>query len=130
MLVDDGNAKYHVGETWSYRTRPGEEGSTLTVVKIESSPIGVIVHIYVRGLRIMNPRAPGGINTEAQHLPMAEQALEKSVTKMVAARGPLPPYEDGYRQWKTAVDGGKAGAFTVSVAEVITLAEKALNSRP
>ena len=58
-------------------------------------------------------------------LPMAEQAIEKSVTKMVAARSPLPRYEDGYRQWKTA----KAGAFTVSVAEAVTLAEKALNSR-
>ncbi len=61
---------------------------------------------------------------------MAEQAIEKSVTKMVAARGPLPRYEDGSRQWKTAVDGGKVGVFTVSVAEAVTLAEKALNSRP
>jgi hypothetical protein len=130
-LTDIDTARYHVGETWKYQTRPGEEGSTLTVVKVESSPrMGVIVHISLRGLRIKNLHAPNGITTEARHLPMAEQALQKSVTEMVRAHGALPSYEEGYRAWRSAFDSGNAGAFTISVADAIAGMEQALNDSP
>jgi hypothetical protein len=127
MLVDIDTARYHVGQTWKYQTRPGEEGSTLTVVKVESSPkTGVIVHISLRGLRVKSPGAPTGITREASHVPMDEQALQRSVTELVGTQRPLPSYEEGYRAWRSA----KGGAFTVPVADVIGLMEQALNSSP
>jgi hypothetical protein len=131
MLSDTTASKFQVGQTWKYQTRTGEEASTLTVVKVEAEPKwGVIVHVALRGLQVKNPHAPSGITTEAGHLPMAESALLKSVTVMVTAHTPLPPYEEGYREWRRAFDAGKAGVFTGSVAEVVDFLEKASNSPP
>jgi hypothetical protein len=128
MLTDTTSSKFQVGQTWKYQTRPGEEGSTVTVVKVESAPqTGVIVHVALRGLHVKNPGAPSGITTEANHLPMAESALQKSVTVMVTAQAPLPSYEEGYREWRRAFDSGHAGAFTTSLAEAVTFVEVALN---
>jgi hypothetical protein len=130
MLADTTNSMFKVGQMWKYQTRPGEEGSTLTVVKVESAPrIGVIVHVAVRGLHVKNPRAPDGTTTEANHLPMTESALQKSVTVMVTAHAPLPSYEEGYREWRRAFDSGRAGAFTTSVADAVPFVEATL-SRP
>ena len=89
MLTDVTTSKFQVGQTWKYKTRAGEEGSTLTVLKVESGPdTGVIVHVALRGIRVTNPHAPGGFITQANRLPMAEEALQKSVTEMLSAKGP------------------------------------------
>jgi hypothetical protein len=38
--------KFKPGQVWSYKTRPGEERSTITILRVESSPkLGMIVHI-------------------------------------------------------------------------------------
>jgi len=40
------DSKFHIGQVWKYKTRPNEEQSTLTILRIESLPkLGVIVHI-------------------------------------------------------------------------------------
>jgi hypothetical protein len=60
QLVDTTDSKYQVGERWSYRTRSGEERSSITVLKVESSPtLGVIVHVSVDGLRMQNAHSSG-----------------------------------------------------------------------
>ena len=47
-LKDATDPKFRVGDVWEYNTRPGEEGSRLTVVKIDNSPeLGIIVHVAV-----------------------------------------------------------------------------------
>ena len=43
-LSDASDPKFHVGDVWEYKTRPGEGNSRLTVLKIDSSPeLGIIV---------------------------------------------------------------------------------------
>lgn len=127
-LVDGTSGRFHVGERWSYKTRPGEEGSQITVVKIDSNPsLGVILHVSIDGLRIRNPTAPGGYADKIGHMPMAEAAVDKSVTTMVSESATLPNFQDGYDQWRAAFDQGKAGVFTVTIAEAVGSMEAVLN---
>ncbi|MHC8332010.1 hypothetical protein [Pseudomonas sp. LB3P25] len=43
-----------VGDIWAYKNRPGEDASTLTILRIENYPkLGKVVHIRVDGFRLM-----------------------------------------------------------------------------
>jgi hypothetical protein len=42
-------------------------------------------------------------------------------------RAPNPVYREGYATWKRAFEAGNAGVFTISVAEIIGVIEKAMN---
>lgn len=127
-MIDTRDSKFHVGEQWNYRARTGEEKSSLTIVKVESSPkLGVIVHVSLAGLRMKNPRAPNGLSETISHMPFAESAIDKSVTDLVVVNVPLPQFEDGYQQWRSAFDAGKGGIYTVTVAEGVDFIEKAVN---
>jgi hypothetical protein len=128
VLVDTDQGKFHVGEKWNYRARLGEDGSTLTVVKVELSPkLGVIVHVSLDGLRIKSPHAPSGVSETIGHMPFAEQALEKSVTSLVSSNATLPAFTEGYQEWRRAFDAGKGGIFTIPVAEGVSFIETAMN---
>ena len=107
MLVDTKTAKYHVGEKWRFRSRPGEDTATLTILKVESDEKrGVtIVHITVEGVRIKAAHAPSGFSETVGHMPFDEPAIAKSVTKL---------------------DSGKGGIFTITVGEGIAFLEKAM----
>src|SRR5262245_1828610 len=95
---DSVDVKYKVGQKWSYSARPGEEGSYLIIVKIDSDPkLGRIIHIAMRGLKMKNQRRPDGISESVNHMPFSEEALEKSGLKLVADRVALPNYIEGYR---------------------------------
>lgn len=128
VLIDTNESRFHIGEKWNYRARPGEEKSSLTIVKVElSSELGTIVHVSLDGLRVKSAKAPSGFSETISHMPFAEPAIEKSVTTLAAANVPLPAFEEGYREWRRAFDAGKGGIFTVSVAEGVDFSEKALN---
>jgi hypothetical protein len=50
-------SEFCAGQVWSYTTRPGEEGSRLTVCMVESNDkIGSFVHIHVEGVAIGSRR--------------------------------------------------------------------------
>jgi hypothetical protein len=128
VLNETNESKFRVGEKWNYRARPGEEKSSLTIVKVESSPkLGVIVHVSLDGLRVKSAQAASGFSETISHMPFAEPAIEKSVTTLAAANVPLPAFEEGYREWRRAFDDGRGGVFTVSAAEGVDFIEKALN---
>jgi hypothetical protein len=127
MLSDVSTAKYHAGETWKYKTRPGEEGSILTVVKVESSPrLGIIVHVSLDGLNVRSKHAPSGTSDRIGHMPFSEAAIDASVTGRVGKAGALPKFEDGYKEWRAGYDQGKAGIFSVPVAEAVGYTESIL----
>ena len=129
VLTEVLTAKYHVGETWKYQARPGEESSTLIVVRVESTPtLGVIVHVSLVGLSVHSKRAPTGISDRIAHMPFSEGAIDKSVTAMVGKAEQLPDFEEGYREWRIGFDQGKAGVFTISVAEAVGYIEGILQN--
>lgn len=126
-LTDAPNSKFKVGQVWNYRTRPEDVGSTFTVVKVEESEkLGVIVHISLGGLKFKNPHHPSGFSETVSHMPFSETAIEDSVTTMVRDGADLPEFEDGYAEWRRAFDAGKAGVFTITVAEAVGGMEAAM----
>lgn len=125
-----GDAKFQVGQKWSYHSRPGEEQSYFIVVKIDNDPkLGKIIHIAVRGLKMKNPRSPDGFSNDVNHMPFAEEAIEKSAVKLLKEKVELPGFEEGYRIWREAFDGGRAGIYTITVAEAVTAMESILNGK-
>ena len=78
---------YAAGQVWTYHVKPGDEGSTLQINKVEQDPkLGPIFHMSVFGLRISNPRVAGGILTELPHLPVSKETLDKSVESLAMPR--------------------------------------------
>lgn len=116
------------GQVWSYKTRLGEDASTLLIQKVEAHPrIGSVFHISILDIRIRNPQAEEGLSTEMAHAPVSRQTLGQSCTKLVATAEPDGRYLDGYAEWKGAFDAGDAGVFTISVAEIVAGIETAIN---
>jgi hypothetical protein len=116
--------KFSPGQLWSYRTREGEESSTVTVLRVETlAKIGVIVHVRIEGIHLKN--CSGGASpTSIGHAPMSREALDRSVTKLLEERRALPHYQEGYNEWRQAC----GGVYTISVADVIKADEEAFNS--
>lgn len=122
------SADFAEGQVWFYKTRTGEEGSTVLINKIESDPrLGPIFHISIAGVKVKNPRSPSGVTTELPHSPVSKKTLDDSVTKLVAKSTPNPQYLEGYKEWKSAFDNGGAGIFTIPVQEIVGVIEKAVN---
>src|SRR5262245_26674949 len=107
--------RFQAGQKWTYKTRPGEEASTVTVLKVE----GDTVHIAVDGVKLKTPK---GVQSRLPHAPIAASALQGCVVKLAADRVPLPAFEEGYQQWKKA----NGGVFTAPVAKILDFVEEAL----
>jgi hypothetical protein len=113
------DSKFRPGQVWQYKARPGEEKSTLTILKVESLPKGVIVvHVRVEGVRLANCRG-GPEPDKFEHMPFVRDALEHSVTKILKENGEVPEYNAGYQEWRNAC----GGVYTISVADAIKVAE-------
>jgi hypothetical protein len=119
--------EFKEGQVWSYRTRATERGSTLLINKVEpDGKGGFIFHISITGLSLKNDRAPGGVTHELPHLPVSSQTLNSSVVKLMGSAPPNAGYRDGYATWRQAFEAGRAGVFTISVAEIVAHIEKTI----
>ncbi|HEX8143891.1 MAG TPA: hypothetical protein VF553_14930 [Pyrinomonadaceae bacterium] len=125
-LKDTTESRYKVGQIWSYKTRPNEKKSSFIVLKVENHPkLGNIVHIALRDLKLKKPN--GDFIETAGHLPFAEEAINKSAVKLLKEKADLPDYEEGYGMWREAFDAGKAGIYTITIAEAVDVMETTLN---
>lgn len=116
------------GQIWSYKTRPGEERSTLLIDRVDADArYGSIYHISITGVAVKNSRVPSGVTSDLPHFPVSKETLEKSCTTLVGNSAPNPDYRNGYDEWKRAFDKGEAGIFTASVSEIVDIVEKAIN---
>jgi hypothetical protein len=117
-------AELRVGQEWRFTGRPQDSDPRLIIDRLEQHPkMGDVVHISVRGVRIRNPRAPGGYVEEVGHMPFGREAVQRSVTRLVHDSLPLPAFESGYDEWQRA----QGGVFTISVREGLDFIEKTLN---
>lgn len=123
------NTPYKVGKEWNYKTRKGEENSTLKILKIEEYPeYGKIIHISISQLKMENPNSKEGFAEQLSHIPISKQELDKSITTLKNEKSSLPNYLDGYNYWKREFDKNQAGVFSISVSEIISSMEKLLIS--
>lgn len=119
--------KYKVGQEWNYKTRKGEENSTLKILKIEEYPThGKVIHISIGRLKVGNPDIEKGFANEFTHIPISEKALDKSITELKNEKIKLPDYIDGYDYWKKEFDQGIAGVFSISVSEIVNDMEEGI----
>jgi hypothetical protein len=122
---------YAVGQRWHCTGRDTGETPSLLINQIDSHPLGgEIFHITLYGVRIRNPALAGGLMTHFAHLPVTRHTLDVSVTGFEGAQAPDPAYREGYAQWKQAFDAHQAGAFGVSVAEILEIVERGINGTP
>lgn len=126
--MTDKNTKYKVGQSYSYDARPGEEKSSLVIVKIDDDPkLGKIIHIALRDLKVKNRHIPEGFTENVNHMPFALDAIEKSGLKLLKEKTDLPDFEEGYRLWREAFEARRGGVYTITVAEAVGVIEKGLN---
>jgi hypothetical protein len=98
-------SKFAAGQVWAYRTRTD-----------------VIVHVAVDGVVLGNPVDANRPTQNIGFMPIAEAALDASVTQLVAEDAAFIPsadFEEGYAGWKEAFDAGKAGFWTAPVAKIV-----------
>jgi hypothetical protein len=115
---------YRPGQVWSYKTRPGEGSSTITVLRVESLPtLGVIVHIRIDGFQFKNCSG-GPAPTTVQHAPFSKAAIDKSVTRLLRSFSELPAYQAGYEDWLAHC----GGVYTISIAEMIDADDATFNT--
>ena len=121
--------KFKVGQIWKYKTRLGEENSTITILKVEKyDKNGVVIHIYVSGLKLKNPQLPHGFSDNIGHLPLSKDAMLKSITTIVSENNNLPDFIEGYKTWQEAFDNDKGGVFSIEVGDAVKYVEETINS--
>ena len=124
--ADDKAEKYRPGQVWSYQARQQDQGSDLIVVAVDQDPtLGTIVHVQVRGVSLAEPGGTARRTTNIGHMPFAAEALDRSVVEHLGD-APLPNFQEGYDLWRAAFDDGKAGVYSITVAEAVETIEQAL----
>ena len=121
-------ARLAEGQVWSYKTRPGEEGSRIHIVRVDNFPdTPSIYHLHVDGLALRNLKTPTGTQDHL-HLPVAEKALRLSVVELVEANeATVPDISKGYGIWREAYDKDEAGYFSISLPEIIDYIESTVS---
>lgn len=74
-----------------------------------------------------NPHDKLGLSSVISHLPCSEEAMNQSVVGIIQETAPLPNFEEGYREWRSAFDAGQAGIWGIPVAAMIEAMESVLN---
>src|SRR5688572_12692382 len=91
MFTDTDKSEFKVGQVWNYKTRAGEENSTLVVLKVETAAgWSNIVHVGLTGLKL---KTGAGISETLPHLPIDETAVKNSVTTKVSDSGKLTDFQ-------------------------------------
>jgi len=123
------HSKYEVGQVWKYKTKIGEEQSTIVILKIEHyDSMGNVIHTSVRNLKINNSRNPNTFSETINHLPIAEEALDRSVTALVSNNSEIPDFSEGYKYWKEAFDNGAGGVFSIEVKDAVKYTEETFST--
>src|SRR4051812_21719003 len=89
FLAHSATPEFAVGQVWAYKTRTGEEQSTLVIDKIDDDTrLGRIYHISVSGIHIQIGR--GSVANELPHLPVSQETLIQSCTALMRQADPNP----------------------------------------
>ena len=128
MLIQEiKDGRFRPGQVWTYRARPGEEGSRIVVGRVDIlNGKDTVVHIAISGVAIPNVKLPSGIQSRVSHAPMAESALADSVIAQTTEPADLDGFADAYKTWRDACESEGAGYFTVSASHLIELYVKAM----
>lgn len=114
--------KYQTGQQWSYHTRPCDTGSTLLIIKVDTSPQQPpIIHVCINHVHL------AGQTSKIEHMPFSAAAMDQSVIALLASHVHIDQrlYE-GWSQWLA----NQGGVFDITVAEAIDATLSALPQDP
>jgi hypothetical protein len=112
-----------VGQSWYFDE---QQEVFLYILRTEELVPNVkFCHIAIEGTEIKGP--DGKMITTIGHLPFEYQAVLDAVTVLRNANDVLPDFEDGYQQWRSEFDKGKAGVYNIPVAKSIELIKEVFN---
>jgi hypothetical protein len=109
--------RFTPGQRWQYRSRAVDEGSSLTVYKIDDVPgIGIVVHIMVDHVDFIDRQKAQGNNGWILFLDMRRDSLDASVIKQLGIVPTSTPEE--YKKWQA-----NCGALTyaTTVADTVKI---------
>lgn len=116
---------YAVGQSWTYRTRPGEEASRVAIRRIDIEPEdGEVFHVSILGVKLRNHRLPGGIQPAMHHAAASRASLDASLLEPDGQADAEEHWRDGYDVWRQAYDNGDAGIFDLPLADVLGYIER------
>lgn len=118
----DGLNYFLPGQLWQYNTRPGEENSLLTVLKIDDEEDYTIIHVRLDNINF-------GSNGYIQHLAFSIEAIMDSVTGFIKHLDAVPDYKEAYDQWKQSFEQGKTDYWKVTVKEAVEAIGQRMNKR-
>jgi hypothetical protein len=120
QVVED--PTYKPGQVWSYKTRAGDEKSTIMILRVESTPkLGVIIHVKIDKFKLENCDGNKG-DSVMDHAPFAKAAINKSVVKLLRTEKDIPDFEEGYKDWLSHC----GGVYQMSVADALTQTNKTM----
>jgi hypothetical protein len=111
------------GQMWSIKS---DVPTTARVVIGRIEPFGnqTVVHVSIINVPIASGMPGAGGQTQITHMPFEQTTLANSVDQLLATNvAPVPGFEDGYAQWKSA----NGGIFTISVPKAIELIFDTIN---
>lgn len=110
--------KYVEGQVWEYRTRPQDAGSLLKVQRVTMMGENRVYHISVVGVHFATP----GIAGILPHIPVSDETLDASVTKLSAEKRDFPTsaLDEGIKEWRTA----RGGVFTIPMSQIVGIIDE------
>ena len=131
MVAD---TRYAVGQTWTFADAPQPETRTVIGALDELDGLGIVVSVSVINFPVVHPKTGETQMHDIQHAPMLPEALDSCLLEQQEKAYLAPLFEKLRQQWLEAVRTDGAGAFSVSVAELISMyqpvIEQSLSSEP
>ena len=123
------DSEYAVGQVWQYKTRSGEEKSTIQIIGIDKY-VGeeAIIHISIRGLIMANPMTESGISEEIGHMAFSRTSFSESVTTLLGTSEISADAKQSHTDWQVEYETKGGGMFTVGIAELVELTEQSMSS--
>lgn len=118
---------FRPGQVWRYATRPGEHQSRVQILRVDADPdAGEIIHVAITGVHLRRSSDDPSQTSVIGHVPVARAALEASGLSLEAQDAEVPDFKEGYDMWRAAFEEGKAGIFSVPIAEIVDVTEATL----
>ncbi|WP_294278393.1 hypothetical protein [uncultured Sphingomonas sp.] len=110
--------KYVEGQVWEYRTRPQDAGSLLKVQRVGMMGAKKVYHISIVGVHFATP----GISGILPHIPVSDETLDASVTKLSAETRDFPTsaLDEGIEEWRKA----QGGVFTIPISQIVDIIDE------
>lgn len=126
-LQDTVDSKYHVRDSYSFKSRDFEPNARLIILKVEhQNKNGNIIHVRVDSIKIKSSENPVKYLTVINHMPFSEAALDSSGLRKIGKDKSISDYSEGYKEWRTSFDKGEAGVFSITVGKAVEYMEQTM----